>query len=298
MNNSSQNTDNNELLTNKILSINVPTHKKGNFPYSRYCDPITPKENLERDLNIEKAINIEKDLNLLNSKKGTTAVGGDHKFELSASSYKYAPSAQEIEASVIKQLINQQQQNQEYYSSEHYDGPLTVANIGGVKRSHEDSEKNCSKTVYQKGSGSLASVQGLTIVVPVVSDMSSTGNSRDGSSSVNSGSASPDPNMSGSDYKGTRTGDSLGGSGTDEAGDGSGSEDPPSESRNKNSHSNNYSSHKNSKFKKLKQDPYHSKEDIKDSAKNPIQTNTDNDALSSLMGFFSHCHQVENEKDN
>jgi hypothetical protein len=138
--------------------------------------------------------------------------------------------------------------------------------------------------------------------VPVVSDVSSTGNSHDGSSSVNSGSASPDPNMS--DYKGTDvTGDSLGGSGTDEGGDGSGSETPPSESRNKNSHNNNYSSHKNNKIsnKKLKQDPYHSKEQIKDFnavAKNPIQTNTDNDALSSLMGFFSHCHQVEFEKDN
>jgi hypothetical protein len=139
-----------EILMNKarILSVAIPTQKKGNFPYSRYCDPITPKEDLERDLNIEKAINIEKDLILLNSSKGcvgngTTGVGGDQKeFELSASSYKYAPSAQEIEASVIKQLINQQQQNQEYYSYEHYGGPLTVANIGGVKRSHEENEKN------------------------------------------------------------------------------------------------------------------------------------------------------------
>jgi hypothetical protein len=107
-------------------------------------------------------------------------------------------------------------------------------------------------------------------------------------------------------YKGTDvTGDSLGGSGTDEGGDGSGSDDPPSESSTKNSYNNNYSStYKNTKNlnKILKPISHHPKEQIEDFnvvAKNPIQiSNTDNDALSSLMGFFSHCHQVEYEKDN
>lgn len=102
------------------------------FPYSRYHDPISPVS-------------------------ASSSKGG---FELSASSYYYAPSAQEVEANKVQQqkqqqhhmlLLQQQQQqqNQQYYlslqkSSDHPSVPKktnmtthcvpTLANIGGVKR--------------------------------------------------------------------------------------------------------------------------------------------------------------------
>jgi hypothetical protein len=121
---SSQNIDDNEMILNKSESIGIgkPSHKKGKFPHAR----ITSKEGLERDT--EKAMSIEKDLNLLNSQKefvqeGTSGVGGEQKeFELSASC-EYSLSSEEIEESVIKQMINQQQQNQEYCSSKNYGAP-------------------------------------------------------------------------------------------------------------------------------------------------------------------------------
>lgn len=118
--------------------VRVPKTKKkpaARFPYSRYYDPSTPKEN---------------------AKEG---------FELSASSYYYAPSAQEIEASKVQQqkqkqyhmlLLQQQQQqqHQQYYLSLEKSSDLpyvpkksslthcvpTLANIGGVKRAVDSSD--------------------------------------------------------------------------------------------------------------------------------------------------------------
>lgn len=117
------------------------------FPYSRYYDPTTPKDN---------------------AKEG---------FELSASSYYYAPSAQEVEASEMQQakqqqnhmlllLQQQQQQKQQYYLSLEKSSDLpfipknanlthcvpTLANIGGVKRAADKSElsSNASKTKMHK----------------------------------------------------------------------------------------------------------------------------------------------------
>jgi hypothetical protein len=118
--------------------VRVPKTKKkpaARFPYSRYYDPSTPKEN---------------------AKEG---------FELSASSYYYAPSAQEIEASKVQQqkqkeyhmlLLQQQQQqqHQQYYLSLEKSSDLpyvpkksslthcvpTLANIGGVKRAADNSD--------------------------------------------------------------------------------------------------------------------------------------------------------------
>lgn len=123
---SSQDIDGNEIILNKSKSIGIPipSHKKGKYPHARYGDLITSKEGLERDT--EKAMSIEKDLNLLNPQKrfvqeGTSGVDGEQK-EMVASC-EYSLSSEEIEASVIKQMINQQQQNQEYCSSKHYGAP-------------------------------------------------------------------------------------------------------------------------------------------------------------------------------
>lgn len=111
------------------------------FPYSRYYDPPTPKES---------------------TKEG---------FELSASSYYYAPSAQEVEASNVQQqkqqqhhmfLLQQQQQQQkqQYYLSLEKSSDLpfvnkkssishcvpTLANIGGTKRKAEIAERQLSSS--------------------------------------------------------------------------------------------------------------------------------------------------------
>ena len=127
-----------------------------NFPYSRYHDPISPVS--------------------------ASSKGG---FELSASSYYYAPSAQEVEASKVQQqkqqqhqvLILQQQQqhqNQQYYLSlqKSSDRPSvpnktnltthcvpTLANIGGVKRKDSNEEQNILLTESKTKQHKLESVK-------------------------------------------------------------------------------------------------------------------------------------------
>ena len=136
-------------------SVSFPTKSSRkvtpHFPYSRYHDPITPVDSRVDSVNVK---------------------GG---FELSASSYYYAPSAQEIEASKVQQqkqqqhhmLIlqqQQQQQKQQYYlslekSSDLFSVPKTnltthcvptLANIGGVKRKDSNEGPSASSESQSK----------------------------------------------------------------------------------------------------------------------------------------------------